>query len=659
MIPIKEPFPEPIDYNKIPIDQIPKEYLNGARDRLVAQAEEMKQFETGLAELSRNPAITGLLMTQAHKTVSRYDDHIIRSVFYTALSTYLSPLNLALKAESGAGKSYTTMEMVNFLPQENVLRIGSQSPKVISHENGIRKTSDGRNFDEIPEPEKPKKSDYPNPDDFCALMEGWKNNVKEYRKLADESYYEVDLRHKIIVFLESVNPETFKMLKATMSHDTGSIDHKFVDEHGKVHITRLIGAPVIIFNSLDSEYMEEFATRTLTATPDTSQEKIQDAMSIACKKANFPWLYAKDALNYRLFQEYIKRIRDLTTKGGIKALNPFTELNSAFSTNATRDMRDFSKFLELMPSFALFKLFQRPIITLNGSRYLIPTVQDAIDAKEHFDSVSATTKTGTEQRIINFYWEQVAIIAGSTIEQLTDDYNKGRTKRLSSNTIRHWIDRLEQLEWLDKRTGERERTDGKTDWKTVTVHPLKIKNAGDKWFCKTTEYLRVELEKLFESWLNIVSKSDAFTPDIIMLNIDGSANKLTLEEFSKIVRGVEDLNFETITQPKSNPIQQTEPEDLAVTKNTTSPNSIINYRWLAPNEIRLCDGEGKGNPCPHEAKYELTSDDNPVAIHYCEEHFKTTRISCAQNGFSLKEYVPSVPRDDSKDYSEPGEDQDG
>ncbi len=53
-----------------------------------------------------------------------------------------------------------------------------------------------------------------------------------------------------------------------------------------------------------------------------------------------------------------------------------------------------------MPAFALFKLFQRLIATRVGQRYLILTIQDAIDAKEAFDSIIETTKAGTHARII-------------------------------------------------------------------------------------------------------------------------------------------------------------------------------------------------------------------------------------------------------------------
>ena len=88
---------------------------------------------------------------------------LLRAVFHTALSAYYKPLNLGLKAQSGSGKTYSTVETVKFLPDEDVQFIGSQSPKVISHKNGIRKSKDGRILEEENEPKKPKKNDYRDP----------------------------------------------------------------------------------------------------------------------------------------------------------------------------------------------------------------------------------------------------------------------------------------------------------------------------------------------------------------------------------------------------------------------------------------------------------------------------------------------------------------
>jgi len=97
----------------------------------------LQQLETDLHTLSVNPNIENFILDKIHKNVSNHDDHIIKIVLYTAISAYLSPLNLALKCESGSGKTYSTIQTLKFLPPEDIQYVGSQSPKVISHENGL------------------------------------------------------------------------------------------------------------------------------------------------------------------------------------------------------------------------------------------------------------------------------------------------------------------------------------------------------------------------------------------------------------------------------------------------------------------------------------------------------------------------------------------
>lgn len=360
-------------------------------------------FKEELKQLALNPDIEQFILNEIHRTVSSHDDHIIKAIFYAGISAYISPLNVALKCESGSGKTYSTTQTIKFLPPENVLLIGSQSPKVISHENGIRKTPDGRNFDDIPEPQKPRREYEPDLEVYRQLQRNYEEEKKAYDKLKEESIYEVDLHNKILVFLESVNLETFKMLKPTMSHDDEYINHKYVDDKGKVHTARLYGFPTAIFNSLDNEYVSEFATRTLTLTPTTTPSKITASMQISNNKSSFPWEYQNITHNKHLIHKYTCQIRDTLTEQKLCAVNPFPHIRELFSQNAVRDMRDFNKFLELLPAHAAFKLYQHPIITVENQKYIVATVQDVLDAKTLFDSVSETTKTGTEQRIINFY----------------------------------------------------------------------------------------------------------------------------------------------------------------------------------------------------------------------------------------------------------------
>ena len=76
------------------------------------------------------------------------------------------------------------METIKFLPDEDVQFIGSQSPKVISHKNGIRKSKDGKILEEENEPKKPKISDYRDPvyGEGDAERKQYAEDLKRYKQ---------------------------------------------------------------------------------------------------------------------------------------------------------------------------------------------------------------------------------------------------------------------------------------------------------------------------------------------------------------------------------------------------------------------------------------------------------------------------------------------
>jgi hypothetical protein len=448
----------------------------------------------------------------------------------------------------------------------------------------------------------------------------------------------VDLRSKIIVYLESINPETFKMLKATMSHDGPYIDHRFVDDKGKVHVTRLIGAPVLIFNSLDNYFMAEFATRTLTISPVTTKEKIDSAMRISNRKSCYPWLFDAERLNKTVIQEYLRKVRDSLKAGNIKTINVFDGVTEEFSKNQVRDMRDFNKFLELLPSYAIVKLFQRPVITIKNQRYLVPAIMDFLDAKAVFDSVAETTKTGTEARILCFYWDCVADkVNGTTLDVLTDQYNKDRKKPVSSRRIREWLDRLVEIEFVDARAGEQVTAKGDVDRQKLTFHPLKLK--GTNAILETAIDLKVILENAFDLWLKTCAEEVASHP-IIILKIDGSAIQISLEEFAEIIKGREPTFTAQVSKTVPTLEPQTEPNNLAKceTAQVSNPIQTLYYRKLTTNETFRCDGESVDAQCIETAKYEMLSCDDSKP-HYCETHFQRVLNDCRGNGFNLEEQI--------------------
>ncbi len=502
----------------------------------------LEQFQTDLYLLSINPNIEDFLLDEIHKTVSAHDDHVIKANFYTGISAYLSPINLALKCESGSGKTYSTVQTIKFFPPEDVYMIGSQSPKVISHENGILLDKDGVPILEDP-PQKPRRDEHNSDDTYKIALDDYYDELKTYREQLKDSYYQVELSNKIFTFLESVNIETFKMIKPTLSHDNDVIDHKYVDDRGKVHITRLVGFPACIFNSLDNEYMSEFATRTLTTAPTTTQPKIEAAKRISNQKASYPYLYKKESYNKRLIQEYIRQIKHAIKHHKLHMMIPFPTLHQKFRSLEVRDMRDFNHFLELVPAYTVFSLFQRPIITVDGENFVVSTTQDVLNAKTLFDQISLTTKTSTEAKILKFYYDCIhPHTNGVTINDATDFYNR-KHKKMSSRTIQRWLNRLTEIEWVDAREGQQK------DSRTVTYYPLQAVDRDENQTTLSSDIdttskdktelsldLKIFCQKDFDLWRKTLLTTSPPTQYKIIQMI-GNPIILTKEEFCDKITG--------------------------------------------------------------------------------------------------------------------------
>lgn len=595
-----------------------RELGNSLRERV----EHNKKLQEAIEKLAHNPDIDKEFLKEANKTISHYDNHIIKTVYITALSTYLeNPLNFGLKAESGSGKTYSANETLKFFPPEDVVLIGSQSPKVISHENGIQKTFDGQLFDEIKKPERPLRRDYPDKMMYDNAILQYENDLVKYNEASKSCYWEVDLRHKTIAFFESIDLDTFKMFKTTMSHDNPYIDHKWVDDKGKVHVTRLIGAPAIIFCSLDNVYFEEWATRNLSASPVTDQNKYQSAMGISCQKSNYPWEF-ENRFEKEVIQEYLRKISGLAIRGKLKGLNPFKDIHRIFSDIHTRDMRDFNKFLEMLPSFALFKLFQRPIIEINKCRYLVPTIQDAIEAKELFESLKDTTVTNTEKRVVQFYQTYIQNYPnGKTIKILTNEYNKDHPKnKRSSGSIREWITRLELINWVDVREGEQETSKGYIDHKTLTIYPLIIKNNEYSSFSENKTNYSLDFQKAFENWLKDVSEKNQLRYKIYLLNTDGSAKIISKEDFIKIISNTPIINTETSLEDNLTIESENILSDITVSENKlNSGNKKILIIDPCLDGTRCQGTADDGDQCRYAAEEILYQDDSKPGI-FCKTH---------------------------------------
>ena len=149
----------------------------------------------------------------AQKTIKQ-EDSLIRLILYTGLSTYTkNPLNLGILAPTSEGKTYAVSETIKLLPKQDVWIIGSMSPKVIVRDRGILVDNDnnpiGPKLQELKEKVKHEKDE--------DIREELKDQMK---LLYQNSKVLIDLTNKILVFLEPPHEDTWKILKAILSHDS-------------------------------------------------------------------------------------------------------------------------------------------------------------------------------------------------------------------------------------------------------------------------------------------------------------------------------------------------------------------------------------------------------------------------------------------------------
>ena len=162
------------------------------------------------------------------KTVKRTvkcEDVLIRQIGYAALSSYIEddPLNLGIMAPTSEGKTYPVEETLKFFPKEDVYKIGSMSAKVLVRKKGVLVN---KNLEPIEEKlkslykQKSKSKDQDKKDQIND----------EIDKLYEDAKTLIDLRGKILVFLEPPQKEVWEILKPILSHDSPEIEYPFVNQ---------------------------------------------------------------------------------------------------------------------------------------------------------------------------------------------------------------------------------------------------------------------------------------------------------------------------------------------------------------------------------------------------------------------------------------------
>jgi hypothetical protein len=246
------------------------------------------------------------------------------------LSRTVKPLNLFLRGESSTGKTYNTTEALKYFPQEDVWILGGLSPAALIHEYGDLVDENGNPI--LPSEKPDKKAP-------AEEKDRWREKLRNSR-------YIVDLRGKILVFLEAPHRRTYNMLRPILSHDKFEISYKITDpEKLKTKHTVIRGWPATIFCSSEERHIKDLVSRGFTVTPEIAPEKYREANLLTGMKSAYPWKFDeredRDLEEFRSYFRWLKyKLVGHEEESGLGVCVPYAQqLATRFPSDYARVMR--------------------------------------------------------------------------------------------------------------------------------------------------------------------------------------------------------------------------------------------------------------------------------------------------------------------------------
>jgi hypothetical protein len=247
---------------------------NGESNNEEKQSDLVKEL---VAENIDNPAEYAISII--NKTV-KCDDSLVRATLYAGFSTYtLDPMNLVIAAPTSEGKTYTSLETLQYFPTEDVKYIGSMSPKVIIRQNSS--LVDANTLKPVMEDIRALKKQIEQEED----KERKEDLKSELEELKSNACLLIDLRKKIYVFLEPPHQDLWAIIKPIMSHDKFVMEHPYVDSNNRegIHVKTIItiGFLTFIFCTAKDEsrweQWDEIVSRSVVMSPNMSPRKYREA----------------------------------------------------------------------------------------------------------------------------------------------------------------------------------------------------------------------------------------------------------------------------------------------------------------------------------------------------------------------------------------------
>ncbi|RJQ35790.1 hypothetical protein C4559_06465 [Candidatus Microgenomates bacterium] len=312
--------------------------------------------------------------------------------FLAQLSAYSedSQINISFNAPSSTGKSFIPTEIAGLFPKEDVIEVGYCSPTAFFHDVG------------------------------------------HYDK--EKEGYIVDLSRKILIFLDQPHTLLLQHLRPFLSHDRKEIRLKITDKSQKAGLRTknvfLIGYPAVVFCTAGLHIDEQEATRFLLLSPETSFEKLREAILEKIKKEKDKRAYLKEMEadpRRVLLKQRILAIKEEQVSI-VNLSNPML-VEKLFFERAKkvkpRHQRDIGRLISLIKIFALLNVWHREKI----GNAILANDDDINEAFKAWDVISESQELNLPPYVFDLYHDVIVDTFNNKNKEVNNEIKAGLTKQ--------------------------------------------------------------------------------------------------------------------------------------------------------------------------------------------------------------------------------------
>jgi len=176
---------------------------------------------------------------------------------------------------------------------------------------------------------------------------------------------------------------------------------------------------------------------------------------------------------------------------------------------------------------------------VKGKTFFISSIGDVERALKIYAELFETTRTGTEQRILEFYHGIVKTKDTWFLKELAQAYNeKNPSQKRSSETIRRWLTRLSEIGYVDIQQADVD--------KRLKVYVPLVKEKENSTFRQVFEMWQENKTKLENSFKKWIEKIHNTTPLYYYKNFDENTwgeTEITIEEAEELILGKQIFSF--------------------------------------------------------------------------------------------------------------------